>query len=114
VTVLLPLYLHLSVFELPASKFLSPFIVAYVLGIAFLMASRIPHYSGKRIGRIPRERVIPLMFGVIAAALLLATFPMEMLAALGFAYLVLIPFGVRHYNRLERAEAATEGDGKPS
>jgi CDP-diacylglycerol--serine O-phosphatidyltransferase len=105
VTVLLPLYLHLSVVGLPASKSLSPFIVAYVLMIAFLMASRIPHLSGKRIGRIPRDLVIPLLFGVIAMALLMAIFPMEMLAVVGVVYLALIPMGVRRYNRLARAEA---------
>lgn len=114
VTVLLPLYLHLSVFELPASKYLSPFIVAYVLGVAFLMASRIPHLSGKRIGRIPRDLVIPLLFGVIATALLLATFPMEMLAVLGFAYLAAIPFGIRRYNRLARADAQAKADASAS
>ena len=29
--------------------------IAYVLVVAFLMASRIPHFSGKSIGRVPRE-----------------------------------------------------------
>jgi CDP-diacylglycerol--serine O-phosphatidyltransferase len=106
VTVLLPLYLHLSVVELPATKFLAPLFVVYVLGIAFLMASRIPHFSGKRIARVPRDLVIPLLFGVGVTALLLAIYPMEMLAVLGFAYLALIPFGVRRYNQLARAEAA--------
>lgn len=106
VTVLLPLYLHLSVFEMPHSKFLAPFIAVYVLAIALLMASRIPHFSGKRIGRIPRDLVIPLLFGVGVTAMLLAIFPMEILAVLGFSYLALIPLGVRRYNELARADAA--------
>jgi CDP-diacylglycerol--serine O-phosphatidyltransferase len=111
VTVLLPLYLHLSVVELPATKFLAPLFVVYVLGIAFLMASRIPHFSGKRIARVPRDLVIPLLFGVGVTALLLAIYPMEVLAVLGFSYLALIPFGVRRYNQLARAEAAkTKGN----
>ena len=29
----------------------------YVLAIAFLMASRVPHFSGKSIGRVPREHM---------------------------------------------------------
>jgi CDP-diacylglycerol--serine O-phosphatidyltransferase len=111
ITVLLPLYLHLSVVELPATKFTTPLFVVYVLGIAFLMASRIPHLSGKRIGRVPRDLVIPLLFGVGVTALLLAIFPMEMLAVLGFFYLALIPFGVRRYNQLARAEAKPKGIG---
>ena len=31
--------------------------IAYVLAIALLMASRVPHFSGKSIGRVPREYV---------------------------------------------------------
>ena len=45
------------------------------IGIAFLMASRIPHFSGKRIGRIPRDLVIPVLFGVGVTALLLPPQP---------------------------------------
>ena len=107
VTVLLPLYLHLSVFDLPTTKAMTPFIVLYVLVIAFLMASRIPHFSGKRIGRVPRDLVIPLLFGVGVAALLLAIYPMEMLAVLSVTFLALIPFSVSRFNRLTKAEAAT-------
>ena len=105
VTVLLPLYLHFSVLELPASKAMTPFYIVYVLGIAFLMASRIPHFSGKRIGRIPRDLVIPVLFGVGVTALLLAIYPMELLAVLSVAFLAAIPLSVRRYNRLAKAEA---------
>lgn len=105
VTVLLPLYLHLSVAELPGSRSLVPFFILYVLAIAFLMASRIPHFSGKRIGRIPREYVLLVLFGVGVTALLLAIYPMEVLVVLSLAYLAAIPFGVRRYNALAREEA---------
>ena len=77
----------------------------YVLAIAFLMASRIPHFSGKRIWRIPRDLVIPVLFGVGVTALLLAIYPMELLAVLSVAFLAAIPLSVRRYNRLARAEA---------
>jgi CDP-diacylglycerol--serine O-phosphatidyltransferase len=104
VTVLLPLYLHFSVLELPASKALVPFYIVYVLAIAFLMASRIPHFSGKRIGRIPRDLVIPVLFGVGVTALLLATYPMEVLSVVSVAFLAMIPFSVKRYNALAKAE----------
>jgi CDP-diacylglycerol--serine O-phosphatidyltransferase len=91
VTVLLPLYLHLSVLELPASRAFAPFYILYVLMIAFLMASRIPHFSGKRVGRVPRDLIIPLLFGGGVLLLLLAIYPMEILIALSLAYLALIP-----------------------
>ena len=105
VTVLLPLYLNLSVLELPATKGLAIFNIFYVIAIALLMASRIPHFSGKRIGRIPRDLVIPVLFGVGATILLLAIYPMELLAVVSLAFLAMIPFGVKHYNKLAKAEA---------
>jgi CDP-diacylglycerol---serine O-phosphatidyltransferase len=105
VTVLLPLYLHFSALELPASKALVPFYIVYVLAIAFLMASRIPHFSGKRIGRIPRDLVIPVLFGVGVTALLLAIYPMELLAVVSVAFLAMIPFSVKRYNELVKAHA---------
>ena len=45
--------------------------IAYVTFIAFLMASRIPHFSGKKIGRIPPEYFMVILFGVAAILLLL-------------------------------------------
>ncbi|CAJ0859892.1 CDP-diacylglycerol---serine O-phosphatidyltransferase [freshwater sediment metagenome] len=112
VTVLLPLYLHFSALELPASKALVPFYIIYVLAIAFLMASRIPHFSGKRIGRIPRDLVIPVLFGVGITALLLATYPMEVLSVVSVAFLAMIPLSVKRYNALMKAEAEkAQGSG---
>ena len=104
VTVLLPLYLHLSVLDLPASKAFVPIYIFYVLVIAFLMASPIPHFSGKRIGRVPRDLMIPLLFGGGVTLVLLAIYPMEILIALSLAYLALIPVGMRRYKALARQE----------
>jgi CDP-diacylglycerol---serine O-phosphatidyltransferase len=113
VTVLLPLYLHFSVLELPASKAFVPFYIIYVLAIAFLMASRIPHFSGKRIGRIPRDLVIPVLFGVGITALLLATYPMEVLSVVSVAFLAMIPLSVKRYNALMKAETEkAQGSGE--
>jgi CDP-diacylglycerol--serine O-phosphatidyltransferase len=113
VTVLLPLYLHLSVLELPASRAFAPFYILYVLMIAFLMASRIPHFSGKRIGRIPRDLVIPVLFGVGITALLLATYPMEVLSVVSVAFLAMIPLSVKRYNALMKAETEkAQGSGE--
>ncbi|HYP58013.1 MAG TPA: phosphatidylcholine/phosphatidylserine synthase [Beijerinckia sp.] len=105
IVVLLPLYLHLSVLAVPNARFLVPFEIAYVLLISFLMASRIPHFSGKKIGRVPREYVIAVLFGVAMIVLLLATFPMEMLVGLTLLYLATIPFAVRRFQDYEAADA---------
>jgi CDP-diacylglycerol--serine O-phosphatidyltransferase len=106
VTGLLPVFLHLSLFNVPNTHALVPLEIAYVLGIAFLMASQIPHFSGKSIGRVPREYVAVVLFGLVAGVLLLANFPMEMLVALSLAYLASIPFAFRRFQRLRRADVA--------
>ena len=105
---LLPLYLNLSIFAVPNVHALVPFEIAYVLTVALLMASRIPHFSGKRIGRVPREYVIFVLFGVVACVLLLASFPMEMLIALTFLYLATIPFAIRRFNAYAAQDAARQ------
>jgi CDP-diacylglycerol--serine O-phosphatidyltransferase len=106
VTGLLPVYLHFSLFHVPNVAALAPLEIAYVLAIAFLMASQIPHSSGKSIGRVPREYVAVVLFGLAAGVLLLANFPMEMLVALSLAYLASIPFSIRRFQRLRSADAA--------
>ena len=111
VVVLMPLLLHLSVVDLPQSR---PVVIAeivYVLLVAGLMASRIPHWSGKSIGRVPREQVILVLFGVAVVILLLATFTIEMLIVLTLVYLTTIPLGLVRYRRLRREH---EGSAPPA
>ena len=103
---LLPIYLHLSEFGLSNAPVYVPYEIAYVLFIALLMASRIPHFSGKNIGRVPREMVIFVLFGVAVTILLLYTFPMEVLIALTLGYLALIPISYRKARALAAADLA--------
>ncbi|HUZ91393.1 MAG TPA: CDP-diacylglycerol--serine O-phosphatidyltransferase [Methylocella sp.] len=110
---LLPLYLNLSVLAVPNVRASVPFEIAYVLIVALLMASRIPHFSGKRIGRVPREYVIFVLFGIAASVLLLAIFPMEMLIALTFLYLATIPFAIHRFNTYAAEDAARQA-GMPT
>ena len=104
---LLPVYLNLSFLAVPNVRAVVPFDIAFVLLVAFLMASRIPHFSGKKIGRVPREYVLPVLLGIVVCCLLLATFTMEMLVAAAVAYLVSIPFAVKHYDAYAAFDAAT-------
>jgi CDP-diacylglycerol--serine O-phosphatidyltransferase len=106
VTGLLPVFLHLSLFSVPNIRALIPLEVGYVLVIAFLMASQVPHFSGKSIGRVPREYVAVVLFGLAAGVLLLANFPMETLVALSLAYLASIPFSIRRFQKLRQEHAA--------
>jgi len=102
---LLPIYLHYA-FDLGPPTLQSAVIDSlYVLAVALLMASRVPHFSGKSIGRVPREYVSVVLVGVAAALLLLFNFPMQALVAVTLAYLASIPFAVRRYRTLERSES---------
>ena len=103
ITAMLPLYLHFAI-GLPDRPWVSLVEIAYLLAIAFLMASRIPHFSGKKIGRVPREWLLPVLLGFMATLLLVAAFPTQMLAALSLAYLGLIPVSIREYRRCVKAQ----------
>jgi CDP-diacylglycerol--serine O-phosphatidyltransferase len=81
---------------------------AYVLGIAILMASRVPHFSGKSLGRVPREYVAVALIGVVGALLSIAYFPLQALVALAAFYLGSIPFAIRRYRRLEADHSRVE------
>ncbi len=108
IVVMLPLYLHLSM-GLPSDRNFVTVEILYVVLIAFLMASRIPNFSGKTIGRVPREWFIAVLFGIVAAILLIASFPMQMLVVVSLAYLALIPLAIRRhraYSAADRAKAA--------
>jgi CDP-diacylglycerol--serine O-phosphatidyltransferase len=111
IVVMLPLYVHF-VTDLPNERLFVPVEIAYVALVAFLMASRIPHFSGKKIGRVPREWFIAVLFGVVALLLLVVQYPMHMLVAMSVAYLALIPVAIARYRRYvaedkARAEAET-------
>jgi CDP-diacylglycerol--serine O-phosphatidyltransferase len=101
-TVLLPIYLHFL--GVPIGPALAPLSLVYVLVIALLMVSTIPTYSGKTMGkRIPRDWVLPIFVCTVALFGLVISFPFEALALTTLAYLALIPMGVAHYQRLDRA-----------
>ena len=105
IVALLPLYLHLSALDWVFERWAVGLEIVYLLCVAGLMASTIPHFSGKSIGRVPREQVIPVLFGVAVLVLLLVTFPMEVLAGLVILFLALIPFSLRSHRRYLRRDA---------
>ena len=72
ILVLLPLYVHMSLDIAPSPR-LAWLEVAYVICVALLMASRIPHYSGKSIGRVPRDKFVFVLFAVAAILVMLAS-----------------------------------------
>jgi CDP-diacylglycerol--serine O-phosphatidyltransferase len=62
ITVLLPLYLYfLGALGILRLGVVAPMTFVYTLGIAFLMVSRLPVFSGKRVGkRVSPDMVVPV------------------------------------------------------
>ena len=103
---LLPIYLRFSLDLGPPIRAVALIESVFVLAVALLMASRVPHFSGKSLGRVPREHLAVILVGVAAALLLVFNFPMQAMVAVTLAYLASIPFAIRHYRRLDRKTAA--------
>ena len=102
--VLLPIYVNL----LGAPKVAASVVLVYTLAIAFLMVSRLPVFSGKRVGkRVPPEMVLPgFVFMVLFFALLIG-YPWQVLTIGTILYLASLPFGWLSYRDHERKHAAT-------
>ncbi|MFD0462177.1 CDP-diacylglycerol--serine O-phosphatidyltransferase [Microvirga aerilata] len=114
-TSMLPLYLSFLGVSVGAAA--APIALVYLLGLAFLMVSTIPVYSGKTIGlKVPRQWVLPIFVLSVAAFGLLVSFPFEMLTVITVCFLGSIPFSVMRYRQLARADAmqAAEARQAPS
>lgn len=104
---LLPMVLS---FHFKGELFASPWVVGmFVVGVGFLMVSRIPTYSFKRF-RVPAIWVLPLMIVVGLLAAFMVTEPWATLGLLGVIYLLSIPFSVRSFRALEARAAAHGGE----
>jgi CDP-diacylglycerol--serine O-phosphatidyltransferase len=97
--VMLPLMAYL---ETGTEFFVSPWVNApWALLIAFLMVSRVPTWSFKRL-RVRRDMVMPvlLLTGLFMAALVLE--PWITLLGTGVVYVGMMPFGARAHRQLRR------------
>jgi CDP-diacylglycerol---serine O-phosphatidyltransferase len=112
ITVLLPIYA--SFLGLPRSPALTWLTLAYTLGIASLMVSRLPVFSGKRIGtRVTPESVLPVIIFVVLFFALLISYPWVLLTAGTLAYLVSLPFGWLSYRGYEQRAAQSRAEAAP-
>jgi CDP-diacylglycerol---serine O-phosphatidyltransferase len=105
IAVLLPIYL--SFLGMPKFGLLAPIVLLYTLAIAAVMVSRLPVFSGKRVGkRVAPEMVLPVFVAVVAFFALLIAYPWFVLSVGTVVYLASLPFGVIAYRNYERADAA--------
>ena len=116
-TVLLPIYLYfLGISNGLVTAWVSFF---YTLAIALLMVSRLPVFSGKRVGkRVPPEMVLPLFVVFVLCFALLISYPWEVLTLSSLVYLGCLPLGwlsYRNYQRKDEAAlAAATADETPA
>ena len=104
ITVLLPIYIEFL--GLPKLAVVAPVTLVYTLVIAFLMVSRLPVYSGKKMGRrVPPDMVLPVFVVVVLFFALLLSYPWEVLTLGTLAYLASLPFGWLSYRDYERRDA---------
>lgn len=78
----------------------------FAIVVAFLLVSRLPVYSGKKV-KVRRENVLPVLMVAVLYVLLIASFTWETLTATVAAYLVFLPLSVHAYSKRSRVEKAT-------
>jgi CDP-diacylglycerol--serine O-phosphatidyltransferase len=105
ISVLLPVYLSfLSVQSINFPPLLTFF---YTLLIGGLMVSRLPVFSGKKVGtRVPRDMVLPVFVVVVAFCALFISYPWEVLTASTLAFLGTLPLSWMSYQNYLRKDAA--------
>ncbi len=98
IAALLPIYLYF----LGVPNF-APLTLVYTLLIALLMVSRLPVFSGKKLGtRVPREMVLPVFVVVVLFVALLISYPWIVLTIGTVLYLGCLPLSWLSYRRMER------------
>ena len=108
IAVMLPVYLHYA--DLLDMRPYPQIIAVYTMGLAFLLASSIPTFSGKLMGeKIEREWVLPILVGVGLWIALLMQYPHQMLAIGTAIYLGLIPLSWRRFARHMEKEPFDSG-----
>jgi CDP-diacylglycerol--serine O-phosphatidyltransferase len=98
--VLLPM---MASFQIEAEGiFDHPAMVGVILvGVSFLMVSKIPTYSGKRF-KVPHNYVLPLLLVIGLLAAFLVTAPWSTVTAISLIYAATIPLSAASFAKLKR------------
>ncbi|MBC8128841.1 MAG: phosphatidylcholine/phosphatidylserine synthase [Rhizobiaceae bacterium] len=103
---MLPMYLGFIGIDLGEPRLTALLSAAYLLLIGYLMASRIPTWSGKTIGvPVRRDLVIPVILCVVLYVVLLVSYVWHTLTATTLAYFIAMIFSVQAYRRRAKADA---------
>ncbi len=103
VLVMLPLYLFFLRLGVEPSRPAAFIAAGFTVLVAFLLVSRLPVYSGKSL-KVPGDKVLPIILGVVLYILLLMTYPWYTLTASVVGYLLFLPFSIRAYSKRAKRE----------
>jgi CDP-diacylglycerol--serine O-phosphatidyltransferase len=110
ITVLLPIYVQFL--GVPHFAFVAPVTLLYTLAIAFLMVSRLPVFSGKRVGkRVAPEAVLPVFVFIVLFFALLIAYPWVVLTTGTILYLAALPLGWLSHRETKRKADAQAAEG---
>ena len=100
ILVLMPLIYSLSGFDFFNIKF-EILVPIFFVTILFLLISKFPTYSSKRI-IVPRTMTIFLLFSIVLFFGLLLIYPFKVMIISGLLYLCFIPISFTHYLKLNK------------
>ena len=100
---MLPMYIGFLGVE--GTRMMAYVATAFTILIAFLLVSRLPIYSGKKL-KVKREHFLPVMLLAVFYVLLVTVYPWQTLSASVGTYLLFLPLSANAYVRRAKIEAA--------
>ena len=100
ILVLIPLILSLSGFDFLIISY-NILVPVFFISVSFLLISKFPTYSLKKI-IIPRSMTVFLLFGIVLFFGLLLIYPFKVIFLSGLIYLSLIPISFLHYRKINK------------
>ena len=100
ILVLMPLIFSLSGFDFFIINY-NVLVPVFFISVSFLLISKLPTYSLKKI-IIPRSMTVFLLFGIVLFFGLLLIYPFKVITISGFIYLSLIPISFLHYRKINK------------
>ena len=100
ILVLMPLIFSLSGFDFLIISY-NILVPVFFISVSFLLISKLPTYSLKKI-IIPRSMTVFLLFGIVLFFGLLLIYPFKVITISGFIYLSLIPISFLHYRKINK------------
>ena len=100
ILVLMPLIYSLSELQFLNIDY-NIFVPFFFIIVSFLLISKIPTYSGKKIV-VPRKMTVFLLFGVISYFGLLLVYSFNTIVISGIIYLLIIPISAIHFFKINK------------